>query len=94
MNALPEISFKYRLNALLVGAAVGVGFSAFESAGYAFDTFLFESPAKFSETVSHDAVLNIHVRGILAPFTHIAWTAIAAAAYWYSKNYMELLTRH
>ena len=86
MNALPEISFKYRLNALLVGAAVGVGFSAFESAGYAFDTFLFESPAKFSETVSHDAVLNIHVRGILAPFTHIAWTAIAAAAYWHSKK--------
>jgi RsiW-degrading membrane proteinase PrsW (M82 family) len=86
LNALPEVAFKYRLNALLIGAAVGAGFDAFESAGYAFDTFLFASPSKFSQIISNETVLNIHMRGILAPFTHMAWTAIAASAYWQAKK--------
>ena len=86
LNALPEVAFKYRLNALLIGAAVGAGFDAFESAGYAFDTFLFTSPSKFSQIISNKTVLNIHMRGILAPFTHMVWTAIAASAYWQAKK--------
>lgn len=36
MLAVAKVSaYRYKLNGLLVGAAVGVGFSAFESAGYA-----------------------------------------------------------
>lgn len=34
--------YKYKLNGLLIGAAVGVGFAAFESAGYALSYFLTE----------------------------------------------------
>ena len=63
------------LNGLLYGAAVGVGFAAFESAGYALSQGLINN--SFSS-------LNwsIIVRGMLAPFNHIPWSAIAGAAFW------------
>lgn len=65
----------YLLNALLIGATIGAGFAAFESAGYALRTLLGELPDY--------SVLNIILlRGVLSPFSHIAWTAIAAAALW------------
>ena len=65
----------YLLNALLIGATIGAGFAAFESAGYALRTLLGELPDY--------SVLDIIVlRGVLSPFGHIAWTAIAAAALW------------
>lgn len=65
--------YAFALNGLLFGAAVGAGFAAFESAGYALRIGL----------QSADAMLtNITVRGLLSPFAHIAWTAIAACAVW------------
>jgi RsiW-degrading membrane proteinase PrsW (M82 family) len=65
----------YALNGLLYGAAVGTGFAAFESAGYALVAGL---------EANSFAALNtsIWMRGFLAPFMHITWTAIAAGAYW------------
>lgn len=53
------------LQAMLVGAAVGAGFAAFESAGYAM---------MFGDT---DV---IYIRGFLAPGGHVAWAAISGAA--------------
>jgi len=65
--------YPYILNGLLLGAAVGCGFAAFESAGYAL---------RFGIT-DIDALVSItQLRGVLSPFAHIVWTAIAGAALW------------
>lgn len=69
--------YRYILNGLLFGAAVGTGFAAFESAGYALRYGLF----------STDAMLEvIMLRGILSPFSHIIWTGMSAAALWKVKG--------
>ena len=66
--------YPYILNGLLLGAAVGCGFAAFESAGYALNIGL---------TSSVDGMIeNIQIRGILSPFAHIVWTAVSGAAMW------------
>lgn len=83
----------YILPALLVGAAVGAGFAAFESAGYAFKPLFrhIDYIAYWSahngrpELFDYQAVLsastgNILVRGYLAPGGHVAWAAISGAA--------------
>lgn len=65
----------YSLNGLLYGAAIGTGFAAFESAGYALVAGL--------DNNSFAALnMSIWMRGFLAPFMHITWTAIAGCAYW------------
>ncbi len=61
------------LDGLLLGTAVGMGFAAFESTGYAF-TVLFASGdvvQSLQETV---------IRAAIAPFGHGIWTGMAAAA--------------
>lgn len=67
--------FRYKLNGLLVGAAVGTGFSAFESAGYAFSTLLADRNVDVMVQV-------INMRGLMSPFSHIVWSAIAGCALW------------
>jgi RsiW-degrading membrane proteinase PrsW (M82 family) len=62
--------YPYILNGLLLGAAVGTGFAAFESAGYALRFGLGE----------------IVPRGLLSPFGHIVWTGMSAAALWRVKR--------
>jgi protease PrsW len=67
-----EKRYTFILNGILIGAAVGTGFAAFESAGYAlmavlmndFDTMYF----------------TIFWRGVLAPGGHIVWAALLGAA--------------
>ena len=67
--------YRYKLNGLLVGAAVGTGFSAFESAGYAFNVILVGGGV--------DAMVQtINMRGLMSPFAHIVWSAIAGCALW------------
>jgi protease PrsW len=67
--------YKWVLNGLLLGAAIGTGFAAFESAGYAY---------RFN---SIDGMVdNLMLRGLLAPFMHIVWTANATAALWIVKG--------
>lgn len=70
LKRLPERN--YILNGLLVGAAVGAGFSAFESAGYAFRFLLSEDISSMYEV--------IHVRAFFSPGSHIAWAAVSGAA--------------
>lgn len=70
--------YHYTLNGLLFGAAVGTGFAAFESAGYALRAGL-----QFDTGVMMDSIM---LRGMLAPFGHIVWTGMCAAALWKVKN--------
>ena len=70
--------FRYILNGLLLGAAVGAGFAAFESAGYAFRAGL-----EGGSMAMRDVIL---MRGLLAPFTHCVWTAMTAGALWRVKR--------
>jgi RsiW-degrading membrane proteinase PrsW (M82 family) len=55
---------------IILGAAAGMGFAAFESTGYAFAAFL-QSAGSLSYTV-----LITLLRGITAPVGHGTWTAI------------------
>ena len=66
--------YAFALNGLLFGAAVGAGFAAFESAGYALRFGLQGGSDLMREVIT--------TRGLLSPFAHIAWTAIAACAVW------------
>lgn len=75
--------YKYILNGLLFGAAVGAGFAAFESAGYAFNALLRDRSLDSMSTV-------IHLRAFLSPFGHVAWTAIAAGVLWRIKGEQPL----
>jgi len=61
---------------LVLGATVGFGFAAFESAGYAFQA-LFNGQNGLSLLGVVETEL---LRGILTPFGHGLWTAIAGAA--------------
>ncbi len=81
----------YKLNGLLFGAAVGTGFAVFESLGYAFNVVLHSSLKTVvanafgvaGGTAPVDAMVSIVVmRGVLSPFAHIIWTAIAGVAVW------------
>jgi protease PrsW len=70
--------YKYILNGMLFGAAVGAGFAAFESAGKALSILVRDG--------SHMMMENIALRGMLAPLMHVAWTAIVGAALWRVKH--------
>lgn len=77
------LNYRWTLNGLLFGAAVGTGFSAFESAGYVFvaliQGFLTDPNGVQSET-------TMFMRAFLSPFTHTIWTAATAAALWRVKG--------
>ena len=61
---------------MVLGAVVGAGFAAFESAGYALQTML--DNLKESTVI---AILEIETfRAVLAPFGHITWTALVGGA--------------
>jgi hypothetical protein len=55
----------------VLGAAVGLGFAAFESAGYAFNALFTSSGLSLADLVETEVL-----RGILAPVGHGLWTAI------------------
>jgi RsiW-degrading membrane proteinase PrsW (M82 family) len=61
------------MDGLILGAAVGMGFAAFESTGYAFTSFL-SSGGSLSQTV-----FVTLLRGVLSPVGHGTWTAILAS---------------
>lgn len=81
------------LPGMLVGAAVGTGFAAFESAGYAMSPIVelfpkiglligqgVEVPDDIFSQVFSMMKQTIYLRGILSPGGHIAWAAITGAA--------------
>jgi protease PrsW len=61
---------------MVLGATVGAGFASFESAGYAFQTFV-EHRGDHGVT----SVLSTEAqRALLAPFGHLTWTALIGGA--------------
>ena len=78
-----SIQYKYILNVLLIGAAVGAGFAAFESAGYAFVVLLNNLANGNAMEVMLD---NIYLRGFMSPGGHVTWAAISASAILLAKG--------
>ena len=71
--------YRWQLNGLLFGAAVGAGFAGFESAGYALRAALGQR--------SVDAALDsITLRALLSPGGHVIWTAMVGSALWRVKG--------
>ncbi len=82
---------KYTLNGLLIGAAIGAGFAAFESAGYAFNSFLGNLFVSGTLGASYDAMIdNIFLRALLAPGGHVIWAAMSGYAVMLVKGESQL----
>jgi RsiW-degrading membrane proteinase PrsW (M82 family) len=67
-------------NGLLVGVAVGMGFAALETMGYAFTALL---ASKGSIGTVEETLL---LRGLLSPAAHAAWTGLSTAALWHAAS--------
>jgi RsiW-degrading membrane proteinase PrsW (M82 family) len=76
LGSLPR--YRWTVNGMCLGAAVGAGFAAFESAGYAMNFLLVAGDSGMFNVIA--------LRGMLAPFGHVVWTAIAAGAVWRVKG--------
>jgi len=64
----------FLMDAVVFGAAAGMGFAAVESMIYSW--------AQIGEASSAGMLSVLWIRALLSPFGHGAWTAIAAAAIW------------
>ncbi len=71
-----KVRYRWQLNGLLFGAAIGAGFAGFESAGFAVNV-----AKTLDETFS-----MITFRGVLAPGGHVIWTAMVGSAIWRVKK--------
>jgi RsiW-degrading membrane proteinase PrsW (M82 family) len=86
------VRYRYELNGILFGATVGAGFACFETCGYGFDQIL--STMSQAGTLSaatlvamvQNMMANLVLRGVMAPLGHVAWTAVAAGAFWRVKG--------
>jgi RsiW-degrading membrane proteinase PrsW (M82 family) len=71
-----KVKYRWTLNGMLFGAAVGTGFASFESAGYAFYYGLYQSGTTGMMDI-------ITLRGFLSIVGgHVLWTAAVGAALW------------
>jgi RsiW-degrading membrane proteinase PrsW (M82 family) len=66
-----RLQHKYAIDGLILGASVGFGFAAFESAGYAFTALFTEHGLSLMQLVQTELL-----RGLVAPVGHGLWTAI------------------
>lgn len=80
---LSRKKFSYGLQGILIGGAVGVGFAAIESAGYALSTGL----------GGGNIALNLLIRGILAIGGHAVWAAVYGGALALAKGKGSLTPR-
>jgi RsiW-degrading membrane proteinase PrsW (M82 family) len=78
-----SLQYKWILNGLLVGAAVGAGFAGFESAGYMLE-------ALFRGLANDEGLSGLYetlaIRAVFAPFCHVVWTASVVGALWRVKK--------
>ena len=88
---------RYReFDGLVLGAAVGMGFAALETAGYGFSFFLYGFVNEMGvQNASYADLLNsgisemvhvLDVRMLLAAFGHGVWTAIICATIWRERR--------
>lgn len=86
--------YRFELDGLVFGAAAGMGFNAFEDAGYAFRLFL-ENFAAAAGTGGVQAAAQAAFdafyaqtlfRAVLGPFSHGLWTAIVCAGLWRARG--------
>lgn len=77
---------KYILNGLLIGAAVGAGFGAFETAGYILRNGMQNGLQVMLEVIK--------LRSFLAPGMHVAWATIEGGALMYVKGFEKLDKKH
>jgi RsiW-degrading membrane proteinase PrsW (M82 family) len=68
------------MDGLLLGGAVGMGFAALESTGYAFTVFL------LSHGVVGTSIVETVIRGLLAPFGHGVWTGVLGAILFHDSS--------
>jgi protease PrsW len=66
-----QLTHKYARDGIILGAAVGFGFAAFESAGYAFTALFTEQGLSLMQLVQTELL-----RSVLSPVGHGLWTAI------------------
>ena len=73
--------YNYGLQGILIGGAVGVGFSAMESAGYALQVFDTGIQGQMSVSIIIRSMINILItRGVLAIGGHVVWAALYGGA--------------
>jgi RsiW-degrading membrane proteinase PrsW (M82 family) len=70
--------YKWQLNGLLFGAAVGAGFAGFESAGYALRALFAGGWGGVLDSIT--------IRALLSPGGHVIWTAMVGSALWRVKG--------
>jgi protease PrsW len=68
------------MDGLLLGGAVGMGFAALESTGYAFTAFL------ISNGHVEASIVSTVLRGLFAPFGHGIWTGILGAVLFHESK--------
>jgi RsiW-degrading membrane proteinase PrsW (M82 family) len=78
--------FHWTLNGMLLGAAVGTGFAAFESAGYALTARFHDFINFLGGSETNVMYWTLGMRALLTPAGHIAWTGLTTAALWRVKN--------
>jgi protease PrsW len=66
-----NLAHKYARDGIILGAAVGFGFAAFETAGYAFTALFTEQGLSLMQLVQTELL-----RSVLSPVGHGLWTAI------------------
>lgn len=92
---IKSLKSKYVLNGLLVGAAVGAGFAAFESLGYAFNYSIEALALTKNVTFASDTMLEIiFARGWQSIGGHVVWAAITGAAIVLAKKGSSKLEMH
>ncbi len=67
-----NVRYRWTLNGLLFGGAVGAGFAGIETAGYAFEALLHQQ----------NVIGSLITRALLAPGGHVVWAALLGAALW------------
>ncbi|MEV6894778.1 PrsW family glutamic-type intramembrane protease [Kribbella sp. NPDC051137] len=76
-----RMSRRHARDGFILGAAVGFGFAAFETAGYAFNAVLTLRGLSLSALVQTELT-----RGVLTPFGHGLWTAIIGGVLFYEAR--------
>jgi len=68
---------RFEMDGIILGAAAGMGFAAFEDMIYGAGSF---------NHGLHDVVFTVWLRQLLGPFGHGTWTAIVGGAIWRAKG--------